>query len=293
MEKLDKEVSYFTPNEVSKTFSFLPGVQKVQTDFDYGDYDLFFFLDFTEEKRIKAFSQKHEDYFEDQRIIVIDHHIGTNHNAILELKDESAMSTCELIREVIQVLWPDFIDKTIATQLYLGLTTDSGNFLFDANHERTLRNALSLVQAGADKKTIIDKVLRSKSFAAVQFMQKVLARMQRDGDILWASYTNAERMAAEVDKEEAEYALHTMQNIDGAKLILYIIEKDEELKLSFRSKGQVNCQQLAAIFGGGGHVNAAGASIPYHTPCIYNDKSYDIGPGDYDLVLKIIKAELS
>lgn len=57
-----------------------------------------------------------------------------------------------------------FSDAYIATCLYLGLTTDSGNFKYDDNHERILANAMKLVQLGAQKKLIIDKAIRRRSF---------------------------------------------------------------------------------------------------------------------------------
>jgi bifunctional oligoribonuclease and PAP phosphatase NrnA len=293
MEKIGKKVSYFCPTEISSQFNFIPDVEKITKKFKHQEYDLMFFIDFTEFGRIEAFTDKQEEYFEEQRIIIIDHHIGKNHHALIDIKDEKAASTCEIIREMIQVMWPEHINKTIATQLYLGLITDTGNFLFDTNPERTLRNALWLVQAGADKMAIVNNMFRSKSFASVQFMQTVLARMQRDKKILWARYSEKECDAAGVEKEEAESALHIMQNIEGAALIVYFEEKKESIKIHLRGKGEVNCQKIAKLFNGGGHINASGATIKFQIPVMYKHESYIIGPGDYDIILKIIQEEMA
>jgi phosphoesterase RecJ-like protein len=79
------------------------------------------------------------------------------------IHDTQSTSTCEIILENTLNIREEYYDKEIATYLYLGLTTDSGNFRYDENHERILKNALTLIQLGADKKSIIDNVINNKS----------------------------------------------------------------------------------------------------------------------------------
>ena len=74
LEKLWKNISYFTPDAPSENFSYLP-IENLQTEFDYWNYDLIAFLDFSTYNMIRKFSEWYEDYFNWHQKIIIDHHI--------------------------------------------------------------------------------------------------------------------------------------------------------------------------------------------------------------------------
>lgn len=76
-----------------------------------------------------------------------------------------------------------------------------------------MKNALSLIELGADKYTIINNIFRKKSINAIQFMQLVLSRININKDILYSYYTDEECKHHQVDKEEAEFALPIIQSI--------------------------------------------------------------------------------
>lgn len=126
-------MKYFTSVEPAKTYDFVPNIDKISTDFDYGQYDLMFFVDFSPLDRIPEITEGFEAYFATQNLVVIDHHLGdVPVGTVLALKDVHATSNCEWIYEHIKELWPEHIDAQVATYLYLGITTDSGNFMYDA-----------------------------------------------------------------------------------------------------------------------------------------------------------------
>lgn len=107
------------------------------------------------------------------------------------------MSTCELIFELTGAR-RDLIDERIATFLYMGIVTDSGNFLHDEKHQtvRLMENALGLIKKGADKQLVTQRILRNKSFEDIQFMQKILGRIKKDGDLLYSRYSQKELLEA-------------------------------------------------------------------------------------------------
>jgi len=80
---------------------------------------------------------------------------------------------------------------------------DSGNFLFDEDHVRIFTNALALIKLGADKKLIVDNILRSKSINTMKFVQILLERMKIKNDILSTYYTDKELTRYHIDQEEA------------------------------------------------------------------------------------------
>jgi len=129
---LGKQVSYFTPDKESQNFDFLPEIQNMQYEFDYADYDVLIFLDFSGYGRIKKFTENHIEYFDQIPKVIIDHHLFDHafQNALV-YRDESAISCAELIFELSKK-WRDLIDKKVATFLYMGILTDSGNFSYDS-----------------------------------------------------------------------------------------------------------------------------------------------------------------
>jgi phosphoesterase RecJ-like protein len=137
LEKLGKAVSYFSPDMPGRVFDFLD-VSKLQTHFDYGSYDVLIFTDFTGLKRIKTFTEGYEKYFNEVEKVIIDHHLseGEMPNAIV-YRDETAISTCELVYELTNERRGEkkLIDSQIATFLYTGMLTDSGNLRYDEGKE--------------------------------------------------------------------------------------------------------------------------------------------------------------
>lgn len=270
LEKQGKQVSYFTPHHPSVIFDFLKLGDKVQTEFDYGDYDLLVFLDFNQYARIWLFAFGHEDYFDALPKVIIDHHQPeAEPKATLIYRDVESISTCSLLFELTQERRAELMDEEIATRLYMGLSTDSGNFRYDEGQQsiRTFRVAMQLLEFWAKKKLIIDEIFRSKSYRSVQFMQLLLSRMQKikiqtsdteSFNLIYSFYEDSELEQFALDHDEADYGLYIMQDIRHNQLVLLIKKVGIFVKTSLRGRGQIDCSALARALGGGGHFNAAG-----------------------------------
>jgi len=205
LQKQGKKVSYFTPTQPSKIFDFLPWIKKVKTNFDHGKYDVLVFVDFSEAKRffVDVSETKLKNYLDQTHIVVIDHHLADEPKHALVIKNVDSMSTAEIVFEYAYSRWPKLFDAQIATYLYMWLTMDSGNFVYDIDHERILRNALHLVQLWADKALIVDNLIRKKSFEAVKFMELFLQRMKQTWDVIYSYYTDEDFEKYHIDDEEA------------------------------------------------------------------------------------------
>ncbi|MEI6117860.1 MAG: hypothetical protein WCP92_00995 [bacterium] len=118
--------------------------------------------------------------------------------------------------------WPELYDKDIATYFYLGITSDSGNFMFEKDHIRTFTNILHLLKLHADKDLIVNNFFRKKSLNSVKFLQLLLGRIQEKDQLLYTYYNENELEEYNIDTEEAAYALHIIQNIDGPEIVLFI-----------------------------------------------------------------------
>ena len=269
LEKLWKTVSYFTPDEPSNIFSFLP-IQNLVTEFDYWNYDLIVFVDFSTYNMIRKFTTWHEDYFDWQPKVIIDHHIFSSElpNSI-EFRDDSSISAAQLIFELTQQWRTGLIDSQISTFLLTWIMTDSGNFRFDEWEEsiRVSRNNLALLEKWAKKKEIIDNVFRSKSFEDLEFMQIILWRMQRDNDMVYSRYAQEELERFGLHPDSADYALYLIWDIKDQNLVILWKEKDDCIKVSLRGKWKYNCRDIAIHFWWWWHANAAWCSI---------EKSWDL-----------------
>jgi phosphoesterase RecJ-like protein len=254
LEKQWKDISYFTPSAPSKMFGFLNWFEKITDNFDYGYYNLLIFLDFSNYSRLgKLIKMKNIDnnetidkthYFEENDIIIFDHHEwNVDPKNRTTLKDTNATSTCEIIFENTINIREEHFDTEVATYLYLWLTTDSGNFRYDENHERILKNALELIKLWADKKLIIDNFINNKSMGTIQFLKVLLDRLKQDWEILYTYYDTEELSNFDIDGEQAGYWLTIIQEIKWPKVIMTIRKKDDIIKCSLRSK-DTNVEQI-------------------------------------------------
>lgn len=153
LEKMGKQVSYFTPDFPSEQFDFI-GLENLQTEFDYGEYDLLVLVDMAHPYRMEAYYQGHENYFQTENMVIIDHHLPDivkddeePLKTSLIFRDATCISNSEIIFELTSQ-WRDLIDPEIATVLYMGIVTDSGNFCHDEGDEsiRVMQDAVRLLE---------------------------------------------------------------------------------------------------------------------------------------------------
>lgn len=264
LEKMGKNVSYFTPTKPSPIYDFLPKTNKILSDFDYWKYDVLIFLDFSDISRIQKFYDKNPTYFNSHETIIIDHHVYTEqHKNWKVISDDTATSACEVIFEYTYKRWPKLYDAQIATYLYLWLTTDSGNFRYDIDHKRILTNALQLIELWADKKMVVDNAFRKKSFAGVKMMEILFKRLQKKWELVYTRYKENDIEKLWIDGEEANFWQVIIQDIDEAKVT--VIFREDKINnsccMSFRSK-DTDVQKLAKYYWWWWHIYAAWCTVP-------------------------------
>lgn len=290
LEKQGKKIAYFTPTTPSKIFNFVPHIKKIKTTFDYKNYDLVIFVDFSGYKRLGKFTRENQEYFEKQNIVIIDHHPDMDMpKHALVMKDEKAMSTSEILFEHAQKRRKKYMDKEIATCFYLWLTMDSGNFVFDRDHERIFKNALWLIRFWANKTLVVNNLIRQKSRNTVEFLWLLIKRMKIHGHVLLSYYDAKELKKYDLDEEEAGYSLFIIQNIIGPLVTLFLRKEKGRIRWSLRAKdfieGKnkqiVNCNHIAKLFGWWWHTWAAGFSL---------ETTWSFTTQKNDIVAKINKA---
>lgn len=228
---------------------------------DLADRDLFIVLDTSAWAQLGAMGEvlkAHRD-----RVLVIDHHVSEDDLGDRWFKDTSAEATARIVYEIGLRLRVRLTPE-IATPLYAGLSTDTGGFRFPSTSGETFRIAGRLVDAGASPPAIYKELFEQDSLARLHLVGRTLAGAvtSRDGAVITSTVRQADIREVHAQPSDTEDLINLTLAVKGTELAAILIEQpDGRIKVSFRSRGPVDCNVLAARFGGGGHKAAAGTII--------------------------------
>lgn len=198
-----------------------------------------------------------------KRIVMIDHHTDPRPFYSSAFHDVLATSTAELIYRLTKVMLPNALTADVATNIYAGVMSDTGSFRFPRVTAYTHRMIAELLEAGADPVEIYNRMNNTWSIAKMRLLGAVLSTMKLhcDGALCTLTVPFSMIQSAGSSVEELDGMVHYTLSIAGVRCGVLIAERseDKEIKLSFRSKGDFVVNELAAGFGGGGHIYAAGA----------------------------------
>lgn len=264
-----KKVSLLAPNNLQEFLLWMDGADQINIfikDRKKGrqlieSADLIIMLDFNqtgrlgeaEELVIASKAQK----------VVIDHHLNPEDFADLLISDSTKCSTSELIHEVIcEVNGGNFMSKSYAEALYVGIITDTGNFEHGTYSSKTFRIVADLLDTGIVKERIINLIynnfssdrMRLQGFALNQRMV-VLPEFQT----AYIYLSKEDLKSFNHVKGDTEGFVNMPLSIKGIDFAVLFIEKENFIKLSFRSRGHFPSNEIASLyFSGGGHLNASG-----------------------------------
>ena len=199
------------------------------------------------------------------RVLNIDHHPDNRRYGTINWIDSSAAATGEMIHDLITALgWP--IEPEVALGLYTAVHTDTGSFRYSNTTPRTFRIAAALTAAGAEPALVTDRLYQRRPKDALPTLGRLLERVEVSDDGQVATLTVPEGMASEAFMA-AEDLVTYPRSIAGVRVaVLLRAEPDGKVKASLRGKGDVPVNRIAHRFGGGGHENAAGCTLPGPLP---------------------------
>ena len=195
-------------------------------------------------------------------VVNIDHHASNPGYGDLNWVVPEACATAEIIYGLAVALGVR-PQGELAEALYTGILTDSGSFRHGNASPRAFRIASLLVGAGVDPARVAQAVYESVSFSTLQVLGKTLAGIKctADGRVSWIRLPHSVLGKLASPAESEEWSSYP-RSLDTAVISLCFKEPEPGLvRISFRSKGAVDVAALAAHWGGGGHRNAAGATI--------------------------------
>ena len=256
LESAGKEVSPVLLEGVPSRFRFLPGADKVITKIP-DNPEVLILVDAGDLQRTGYPVEE----LPRQPDINIDHHPTNTGFARINIVNHKASATTEILYDVIPQLGLE-IDADVAANLLAGLLTDTIGFRTDNVTSRTLEIASALVGLGAPMAEIYARTLNQRTFVSAQYWGKGLNRLERDDGILWTSLTIEDRKAVGYPGSDDADLVNLLATIEGIQVVLIFIEQTGgKVKVSWRSRLGVNVAEIATSFGGGGHEQAAGATI--------------------------------
>ncbi len=194
--------------------------------------------------------------------LCIDHHPNSVKYTDVAVVDPTAAATGELIVELAEAIGGEISPK-MAVALYTAIVTDTGNFRFSSTDARTHRITAKLLEAGAHPAEIYNRLYEQNSLARVQLEGYTLQHIEltHGGRTAYSVLTLEILERFGVASSDLDSFSGLSQKIKGVDVSVFLVELPRQrVKISLRSNGTVPVNQVAAKFGGGGHVPAAGAT---------------------------------
>ncbi|MCB0544397.1 MAG: bifunctional oligoribonuclease/PAP phosphatase NrnA [Saprospiraceae bacterium] len=257
------------PSEFPEEFEALPGAADIliwdihteECKQVLSKKNLFIFLDFNALSRI----DKMGDYVRNLpgKRIMIDHHLYPDQIADYMYSEPDASSTCEMVYRFIAGIGDgQKLNPTVGKCIYTGLVTDTGSFRH-ATNATIFRIAADLIDRGTDDLAVQDMIFNSQKEKNLRLLGHCLAnRMEYMPEyrtaLIWLSKKDYEMF--NIQRGDTEGIVNYLLSIRDVRLAAFIHNQPTVVKLSLRSKGDFDVQDICKKhFNGGGHKNAAGA----------------------------------
>ena len=197
-------------------------------------------------------------------VINIDHHQGNTSYGQLNWFDASAAACAEMVFDLIEALGVP-LTPVIATHVYVGILTDTGSFHYSSISARTFEICRRLVEAGLDPPRVARTVFDSNTLGRLLLFGAVLSaiELEQDGRLAVMRVDHAMTANAGGSYEDTEGLINLPLTVKEIRASVFFKELGPaEYRVSLRSKGSIDVAAVARQFGGGGHRNAAGCTVP-------------------------------
>lgn len=264
-----RKVRLMAPNNLQEFLKWMDGAQHINIFTKdrkacrklINEADLIVMLDFNQLHRLG----EAEDLVKASKAkkVIIDHHLDPGNFVDLIISVPSMCSTSELVHELIcEINEGQYISKPYAEALYVGIVTDTGNFEHGSYSSRTFRIVADLLDSGVEKEKILNMIYNNFSSDRIRFQGYALNKRM----VVLPEFKTAYIYLSKADMKEYNYVkgdtegfVNLPLSIKGIHFSALFIEKDNFIKISFRSKGEFPSNEFASLyFSGGGHMNASG-----------------------------------
>lgn len=256
LEQMGKKADLVSADRIPHVYRLLPWTTNIRTvQRVSGAYDAAILLecDGLERTGIKGL----DTFF----LINIDHHYSGRHFADVNWIDQDAVSVGEMVYRLAKAAGAH-ITAEMAVCLYTTLLTDTGGFSYGAIDATTFEMAREMVVAGANPVQVAQNVCFSAPLSKMLLLGAALKNLHREGRVAWFWVTYQDMVKSSAADEDCEGIVNFAAGIADIEAAAFLRElPDGRVRVSLRSKGQLNVAAFAERWGGGGHKNAAGCTL--------------------------------
>ncbi len=266
LKKLGKKVHLINHSDTPYNLKFLdhPNViEKFNSNVHsklLNEVDVLVALDFNRSDRMV---RMRDDFLKSQKLkICIDHHQDEEDFVNHQFIDTNYSATGHIIYEFIKQIEIVQVDYSIALPIYAAIMTDTGSFRFERTTPQLHKIASELLEYGIIPGDVFDKIYDQSYFSKVKLLGTALESLQLFGEKKEIGYmilTQKDFLKHGALESDTDTFVNYSLSVQDVKIGLLFIELNNGFKVSFRSKGSIPMNKLASEFGGGGHINAAGA----------------------------------
>jgi phosphoesterase RecJ-like protein len=263
-------VQVISPTNWARWLDWMPGIntvldyelQKTKADEFLENADLLFCLDFNHFGRTKQMASKLQAITCEK--VLIDHHQEPDMVSFdYGISSTAKSSTCEMVYDfIVSSGHRDKINLFICECLYAGVVADTGSFRFSSTHASVHHMVAYLKEQGLEHTKVHEALYDNFLENRLRFLGHVLSNRMEvlyEFNTALVYITKADLMKYEIKTGDTEGLVNYPLSIQGVKLVGFVVDRDEERKWSFRSKGTFDCNTFARrYFEGGGHFNASG-----------------------------------
>lgn len=267
LKKLGKQISVINHSATPYNLLFLDK-DKVVQKFEFEKHnavlqkaDVLFALDLNQSNRLVKMEKS---LLESSGVkVCIDHHQDQGDFADYFFVDTDASATGEIIYNFIEQIKIVELDYDIALQIYAAIMTDTGAFRYDRTTPKVHRLVADLLELGVNPNYVFDQIYDQSRYSKIRLLGLALASIEIDstGGIAYMTITNKMLEETGALESEVDGFVNFCLAIEKVRIGLLFFELKDGMKVSFRSKGDIPVNELAAEFNGGGHTNAAGTRL--------------------------------
>lgn len=256
LQQLGKQVDMVSRDRVPVIYRHLPCVDAIRiTDTVDGDYDAVILLECDSIERTGLRG------LEGRFTINIDHHFSGKLFADVNWIENEACAVAAMVYK-LAMLAGVRVTPEMASCLYVAVLTDTGSFCYAGTDERSFDIAADLVRHGADPVAIAQNVYFSNPSSKMRLLGAALSTLHLEGRMAWLWITQQDMRRNAAADEDCEGLVNYAIGIGGIDVAAFFRElTDGRIRLSLRSKGEINVARIAERFGGGGHSHASGCNI--------------------------------
>jgi phosphoesterase RecJ-like protein len=266
LEQMGKQVEMVSSDRVPLIYRSLPCAQSIRhTEHVDGDYDAVMILECDGLSRTRLIG------LEKYLLINIDHHFSGRPFANINWIENDACAVGSMIYDLARLAGAT-ITPQMAACLYTAVLTDTGSFCYEGTGARTFELAGDLVRHGADPALIARHTYFSNPTSKMLLLGAALSNLKREGRLAWMWVTHEDMVRTSAAEEDCEGLVNYAIGISGVEVAVFLRElPNRQVRLSLRSKGEINVARIAETFGGGGHTHASGCTLDQPLPAAARD----------------------